>query len=32
MVTGDEQFGVRILRALYDEMLAQVVAGYPNET
>ena len=32
MVTGDEQFVVRILRAMYDEMLAHVVAGYPNET
>jgi len=32
MVTGDEQFVVRILRAMYDEMVAHVVAGYPNET
>jgi len=32
MVTGDEQFVVRIPRAMYDEMVAHVVAGYPNET
>src|SRR2546423_10542679 len=32
MVTGDEQFVVRIPREMYDEMLAHVVVGYPNET
>src|SRR5437016_14493330 len=32
MVTGDEQFVVRLPRAMYDEMVAHVVAGYPNET
>ena len=32
MVTGDEQFVVRIPRAMYDEMVAHAVAGYPNET
>ena len=32
MVTGDEQFVVRIPRTMYDEMVAHVVAGYPNET
>ncbi|MFL5659435.1 MAG: Mov34/MPN/PAD-1 family protein [Ktedonobacteraceae bacterium] len=32
MVIADEQFIVRISRAMYDEMLAHVVAGYPNET
>ncbi len=32
MVIGDEQFIVRIPRTMYDEMLAHVVAGYPNET
>ena len=32
MVIADEQFIVRIPRAMYDEMLAHVVAGYPNET
>ena len=32
MVTADEQFVVRIPRAMYDEMVAHVVAGYPNET
>jgi len=32
MVTGDEQFVVRIPRVMYGEMVAHVVAGYPNET
>ena len=32
MVTGDEQFVVRIPREMYDEMVEHVVAGYPNET
>ena len=32
MVIGDEQFVVRIPRAMYDEMLEHVAAGYPNET
>ena len=32
MVIGDEQFIVRIPMAMYDEMLAHVVAGYPYET
>ncbi len=32
MVTGDEQFVVRIPRVMYDEMVAHVGAGYPNET
>jgi [CysO sulfur-carrier protein]-S-L-cysteine hydrolase len=32
MVIADEQFIVRIPRAMYDELLAHVVAGYPNET
>ena len=32
MVIADEQFIVRIPRAMYDEMLEHVAAGYPNET
>ncbi len=32
MVTGDETFVVRIPAAMYAEMVAHVVAGYPNET
>jgi [CysO sulfur-carrier protein]-S-L-cysteine hydrolase len=32
MVTADGQFVVRIPRAMYNEMVAHVVAGYPNET
>ncbi len=32
MVTGDETFVVRIPAAMYAEMVAHVVVGYPNET
>ncbi|HLQ30133.1 MAG TPA: M67 family metallopeptidase [Ktedonobacteraceae bacterium] len=31
-MVGGEQFVVRIPRGMYEEMVAHVVAGYPNET
>src|SRR5437868_7064315 len=32
MVASNEAFVVRIPAAMYEEMVAHVVAGYPNET